>query len=207
MTTNITGLSYTSSPGIVPGHVRPASDIDLINRVVAGNRLALQVLYARHQLAVFRFALRIVRDEAIAEDVVNEVFFEAWKKACTFQGHSQVSTWLLAITRHKAIEMLRRRRAPTEALDGDACQSVEDGADDPEVAVQKKQKGSILFECLSNLSPVHREVIDLVYYHEKSIDEVAAIIGVPRNTVKTRMFYARRQLASLLAAKGVVRAA
>jgi RNA polymerase sigma-70 factor (ECF subfamily) len=69
--------------------------------------------------------------------------------------------------------------------------------------MHKKQRGTILFESLSSLSPLHREIVDLVYYHEKSIDEVAAILGVSPNTVKTRMFYARQRLADLLAAKGL----
>jgi RNA polymerase sigma-70 factor (ECF subfamily) len=64
----------------------------------------------------------------------------------------------------------------------------------------------VLQECLGQLSPAHREIIDLVYYHEKTIDEVAEIIGVPQNTVKTRMFYARKRIAELLAVKGVERA-
>ena len=134
--------------------------------------------------------------------MVKEVFLDGWKKADTFAVRSQVSTWLLAMTRHKAIETLRRR--PTDALDDEDCESIEDTSDGPERALQKKQDASILFNCLEKLSPVHREIIDLVYYHEKSVDEVARIIGAPRNTVKTRMFYARRHLGELLAAQGIV---
>ena len=100
--------------------------------------------------------------------------------------------------------MLRRR--PTEPLDGDICDKIADASDDPETTIAKNQKRSILFNCLSKLSAAHREVIDLVYYHQKTIDEVAAITGLERNTVKTRMFYARRRLAELLGAQGIVTA-
>jgi RNA polymerase sigma-70 factor, ECF subfamily len=188
----------TAGPGPV---ATETSDERLIERIAAGNRLAMHLLYARHHVRIFRFAIRIVHDEGLAEDVVNEVFLKVWRKAGTFAGRSQVSTWLLAITRHKAWEIARRRS--TDRLDDDAYEGVADTSDSPESSVCKKQNGSILLDCLSNLPPRQREIIDLVYYHEKSIDEAAAILGVPRNTVKTRMFYARRRLAQLLATKGV----
>src|SRR5262249_37890143 len=139
--------------------------------------------------------------EPAAEDTVNEVFFDVWRKADQFEGRSQVSTWLLAIARHKALEALRHRS--TERLDEDAAALIEDPADNPEVAVHKKKTGSILRKCLAQLSPAHREIIDLVYYHGKSIDDAAEIIGIAQNTVKTRMFYARKQLAELLGLEGI----
>ena len=76
-----------------------------------------------------------------------------------------------------------------------------------ETAMQKQQQSTVLAECLTQLSPAHREIIDLVYYHEKTVDEVAEIIGVPQNTVKTRMFYARKRIGELMAARGLDRAA
>ena len=92
---------------------------------------------------------------------------------------------------------------PIEELDDDPAGAIEDTSDDPEVLVQKKDKGAALKKCLQSLSAEHREVIDLVYYHEKSVEEVGAIIGIPQSTVKTRMFYARKQLADLLKGAGV----
>jgi len=174
-----------------------ASDEQLIKAISGGDRHAMKLLYARHSVRVFRFALRFVADEGAAEDLVNEVFLDVWRKAGGFAGHSQVSTWLLAIARNKAIAATRRRTC--EPLNDNICETIQDGADDPETAMGKSQTRSLLSQCLTNLSPAHREVIDLVYYHEKSIDEVAEIIQVPPNTVKTRMFYARNHLAKLLA--------
>ena len=116
-----------------------------------------------------------------------------------------MSTWLLAVTRHKALQAMRRR--PTEPLSGDVCDMIaDDASDDPETAIGKSQKRSILFNCLSKLSAAHREVVDLVYYHQKTIDEVAAITGLEPNTVKTRMFYARKRLAEMLGAQGIATA-
>ena len=178
-----------------------ASDDALIDAIADGDRHALEVLYSRHSAGVYRFALRFVADEGIAEDVMNEVFLDVWRKAKSFEGRSQVSTWLLGVARNKALVITRRRRP--ELLNDEACEAIEDAADDPERAIQRKQNGSILFECLKNLSPVHREIINLIYYHGKSIDEAAQTIRVPRNTVKTRIFYARSHLAKLLVEAGV----
>jgi len=181
----------------------PATDEALIRRIAQGDRLAMQVLFARHQVKVYRFVLRIVGNAAAAEDLISEVFLDVWQQADRFEGRSAVSTWLLAIARFKALSAVRRKGEA--ALDDETAAAIEDDRDDPEVAVQKKDKGEILRKCLERLSPEHREVIDLVYYHEKSVEEVAEIVHIPENTVKTRMFYARRKLGELLKQAGVER--
>ena len=183
---------------------RDASDAALVEAIAGGDKNALQVLYRRHHVKVYRFALRFIRDEAAAEDVVSEVFIDVWRQAGRFECRSQVSTWLLAITRNKALSALRRR-AETQ-LDEEVAEFIEDTADNPEVAMQKQERSAILRSCLEQLSPAHREIIDLVYYHEKSIDEVAEVIGVPANTVKTRMFYARKRIGEMMASQGLERA-
>jgi RNA polymerase sigma-70 factor, ECF subfamily len=179
------------------------SDDALIARIAQGDRLAMQVLYGRHHVRVYRFGLRLVRNEQLAEDLIGEVFLDVWRQAGKFEGRSAVSTWLLAITRFKALSSLRRRK--DAELDEEAAAAIEDTADNPEVAVQKKDTSAALRKCLTSLSPDHREIVDLVYYHEKSVEEVAEIVGIPENTVKTRLFYARKKLADLLKAAGVER--
>lgn len=163
----------------------------------------MQVLFARHHVRVFRFVVRLVRNESTAEDLISEVFLDVWRQAGRFEGRSQVSTWLLAIARFKALSALRRR--PEQELDEETAGAIEDQSDDPEVALEKKDKSAIIRKCLTGLSAEHREIIDLVYYHEKSVEEVAEIVGIPENTVKTRMFYARKRLAELLKAEGIER--
>ena len=187
-----------------PAAPQAASDEAMIARMAAGDRLAMRVLFARHHVRVYRFVLRLVRDETLAEDVIGEVFLDVWRQASSFKGRSAVSTWLLAIARFKALSSLRRRGEAQ--LDENAARAIADGGDDPEVAMQKKEQHALLRACWSRLSPEHRDIIDLVYYQEKAVGEVAEIIGVPENTVKTRMFYARRRLAELLEAAGVDRA-
>jgi len=160
----------------------------------------MRVLYARHNVRVYRFVLRLTGNTATAEDLVSEVFLDVWLDAKKFEGRSQPLTWLLAIARNKAIETMRRRS--TEQLDDDAAALIEDPADDPESATERKDRASLLQRCLIQLSPAHREVIDLAYYHEKSMEEVAEIVGISSATVKTRMHYARRRIAELLAESG-----
>jgi RNA polymerase sigma-70 factor (ECF subfamily) len=147
--------------------------------------------------------VRLVKNESTAEDLISDVFLDVWRQAGRFEGRSAVSTWLLSIARFKALSALRRR--PDEELDEDTAGAIEDPSDDPEIALEKKDKSALIRKCLSGLSAEHREVVDLVYYHEKSVEEVAEIVGIPENTVKTRMFYARKKLAELLKAEGIER--
>ena len=186
--------------------VATPSELDqaLIGEVARGNKLAMRTLFLRHQVRVFRFVLRIVRDRIQAEDVMSDVFLEVWQRADRFEGRSAVSTWLLAIARHKALTALKAR--PLERLDDDLVLAMPDPARDPEAEVGEKDRGAVLRRCLNDLSPEHSEIIDLVYYQEKSIKEIAEILGIALNTVKTRMFYARRRLATLLAASGIEQA-
>jgi RNA polymerase sigma-70 factor, ECF subfamily len=183
--------------------MQATSDEVLIGRIANGDRLAMQVLFARHHVRVFRFVVRLVRNETTAEDLISEVFLDVWRQAGRFEGRSAVTTWLLSIARFKALSALRRR--PDEELDEETAGAIEDPSDDPEVALEKKDKSAIIRKCLTGLSAEHREIIDLVYYHEKSVEEVVEIVGIPENTVKTRMFYARKKLAELLKAAGIER--
>lgn len=178
-----------------------ASDEALIGRIAAGDKAAMQVLFERHQIRVYRFVLRLVRNETVAEDLISDVFLDVWRQADRFAGRSTVSTWLLGIARFKALSVLRRR--PEEELDEAMIEAIPDDADDAEVTVQKKDKAGIMRDCIRALTADHREIIDLVYYHEKSVNEVAIILDIPEATVKTRMFYARKKLGDLLRSRGV----
>ena len=183
----------------------PLSDATLIKQIADGNKLAMRALFARHQVRVYRFALRIVRDTALADDVVSEVFIDAWQHAGRYEGRSTVSTWLLGITRHKALTAANRRQ--TESIDSETAMNVVDPGNSPEAELGQKDTGAVIRRCLASLTPEHAEIIDLVYYQDKSIREIVEILGIPENTVKTRMFYARRRLAALVTAEGVERAA
>jgi RNA polymerase sigma-70 factor, ECF subfamily len=193
-------------PDVGPGGgamIPAADDCRLVARIAAQDQAALRAFYARHQNRVFRFLLRLVRQDAIAEELTNEVFIEAWRNAGSFQGKASAATWLLSIAHHRAVSWLRRRRE--EGWNAEVAGEIADPDDDPEVRLQKTNKAALLRRCLLQLSPEQREIVDLVYYHEMSIGEVSSIVGIPESTVKTRMFYARKRLSELLRAAGVDR--
>lgn len=183
--------------------VAGATDEQLMQRIAAGDRVAIQSLFARHYARVYRFVLRQVRSETMAEEVANEVFLEAWRQADRFETRAQVSTWLLAIARNKAVSLLRKRREVALA-DGQG-EAIEDDADTPETAMQKVDKSAALLRAINQLSADHKTVIELIYYHEKALHEVSEILAIPLNTVKTRCFHARKKLAELLQQAGIDR--
>jgi RNA polymerase sigma-70 factor (ECF subfamily) len=196
---NISSLRPNAAAVAAPAQApttQASSDEMLVARIAAGDRLAMQTLFARHRTYVYRWLLRFVGNETVAEDLLSDVFFDVWQQAGRFEGRSAVSTWLLSIARFKALSARRRR---THAELNDTIEStVADPADNAEVLLEKKHQGEVLRNALTKLSPEHREIIDLVYYHEKSVDEAAEILGIPAATVKTRMFYARKKLAELV---------
>jgi RNA polymerase sigma-70 factor (ECF subfamily) len=188
--------AVAAASALATAAAKTSADENLVNQIAAGSKPAMQALFARHRTYVYRWLLRFVSNEALAEDLLSEVFLDVWRQAGRFQYRSSVSTWLMSIARHKALSV-RRRRTDAE-LDEKIEATIADPADDPEVALQEKDRGERLRRALMRLSPEHRQVIDLVYYHEKSVDEVAHILDVPPATVKTRMFYARKKLAELV---------
>ena len=196
---NVIALNAAGQQGIITA--RATSDEMLLENIAGGDRSAMHTLYARHNVRVYRFVLRMLRDTSAAEDLVSQVFLDVWRTASQFEGRSQVSTWLLSIARFKALTALRQRKY--EDIDQDDVMEIADQADTPEASLDRSRTSAILRACVAKLSPAHREIVNLVYYHEKSVEEVAGLIGIPASTVKTRMFYARKQLADLLKTAGI----
>ena len=163
--------------GTVTGAVlarAPASDTSdemLVKRIAAGDKLAMQVLFARHRTNIYRWLFRFVGNETVAEDLLSDVFFDVWQQAGRFEGRSAVSTWLLSIARFKALSA--RRRRTDAALDETIETTVADSADNPEIALQKKSRGEHVRAALMKLSADHREILELVYYHENSVEDCA----------------------------------
>jgi RNA polymerase sigma-70 factor, ECF subfamily len=178
-----------------------ASDRALVARIVQRDQAAMAALMARYQTRVFRFVLRYVGSRELAEDVVREVFFAAWQSAPRFESRSTVSTWLLAIARYRALSARQQSGAPADPMTDELAATIADPTDLPDAAIERRQSIEQLRECLAMLPPADGALFDLVYYHEKSLREVAEILGVPVNTVKTRMVRARRRLAALMTAR------
>lgn len=166
-----------------------SEDLALFTRVANGDRQAFRLLYEQHADRVFRFAMSIVRQAHLAEDVLQETMIVVWRQAKTFKGNSKVSTWILGITRNLAFNLLRKEkrgdRLPKE-------KSHVDPAKQAEMSVHIER-------ALGTLPDTHREVVHLVYYEEMNLREAAEVLGIPEGTVKSRMHYARKALAKELA--------
>src|ERR1700750_1251552 len=166
---NVIAMNAQASQSIIAAQA--TSDDMLLESIANGNRTSMHILYCRHNVRVYRFILRIVRDATTAEDLVSQVFLDVWRTAGQFEGRAQVSTWLLSIARFKALTALRQR--PHQAIDQDEVLEIADEADTPEASLDRSNTSAILRACVAKLSPAHREIINLVYYHEKSVEEGA----------------------------------
>jgi RNA polymerase sigma-70 factor, ECF subfamily len=187
-------------------HSVEEADAVLMQRVATADRSAMHILFSRHHLAVYRLALQRLQDRAMAEDVTSEVFLEVWRQADRFDGRSAALTWILAIARRKTFAARPESRLKPRLTYGDAGAAAEsaDGPDAPrQERDRQRDRHTVLRTCMTQLPAEHREVIDLVYYQEQSMESVATILGVPRSTAKTRVFSARKQLADALKKSGV----
>jgi len=169
-----------------------------MSRIAAGDEAAMHGLFSRHNIAVYRFLLQQLRDKALAEEVTSEVFLDVWRHPRGFEGRSTVLTWILANARRRALSARSSRRGPGFDRADDP-----DSADDPDAPLQAADHSAVLRRCITRLSAEHREVIDLVYYQEQSMDSVATILGISPNTARTRVFSARQRLADKLKKSGV----
>jgi RNA polymerase sigma-70 factor, ECF subfamily len=157
--------------------------------------------------------LGIVKDRSLADDLVGELFLQVWRNAHRFGAHPGLSTWLLAIARDTATAAIKRRKIPEErdeapSIEDQAARpgrSAEDQAASPGLSTQAINRQKVLHVCVTKLSPNHREILDLVYYHEESIEAVAKIVGIPFHTVTLRMLEARNHFAALVPNGGVDR--
>ncbi|HET7202620.1 MAG TPA: sigma-70 family RNA polymerase sigma factor [Steroidobacteraceae bacterium] len=176
---------------------RPADAVEqqLILRVAGGDREAFRELYVSYHRRLARFLTRLTRRYDVAEEIINDTLWVVWRKAPEFRGGSKVSTWIMSIAYRRALKTLRRLNlGATVALhDPSSAPAERDGAND-----ETGELRDWLDQALVQLPADQRLVIELAYYHGLSCAEVAQIADCPLNTVKTRMFHARRKLRLLL---------
>jgi len=179
---------------------RKASAVDeaLIERVANGDETALRALIDRHQPRLSRYVLRFLRDHSLVDDVLGETFFAVWRQAATFERRSSVATWLSAIARYTALSHSERKTLAVEPLSQVHAASLADSRPHPDAVIEGREMLSLLRQSLLDLPPEQAVVFDLAYFRDKSIQEIASITGAPKNTIKWRMFRARRQLAAAL---------
>ena len=176
---------------------RSAQDeVRLIDDVRAGDLRAFETLYRIYHLRLSHFLMRMLRRPVVVDEVLNDTLLVVWKRADSFNGRSKVSTWIFAIAYRKALKALRRLDDPMEDKFADKRASGEAG---PEQQLGQSQTRAALTDALDDLSHDHRTVVDLAYFHEMGYREIAEIMACPVDTVKTRMYHARRNLRSRLA--------
>jgi RNA polymerase sigma-70 factor (ECF subfamily) len=176
----------------------PDLELDLIRRVAKGDRDAFAEIYERYYTRLFRFVARLTPSVDIAEEVVNDVMVVVWRTAGRFQEASRPSTWILGIGYRTALKRSRRQRRLGEQELDDEFPSRQD---DAEAVFARREKGWKVQRALEKLSPEHRAVVQLTLFDEFSYAQIAKIVDCPENTVKTRMFHARRHLKRLLNAQ------
>lgn len=177
-------------------------DLELgwIQRIAEGDREAFEKLYTTYQTRIFRYLLRMTGDTGSAEELTNDTMVAAWKGASGFKGQSKASTWLFAIARNKALNSMRRAQPVTVEIDPSLGLAATDGS--PERALHQGLLRDQMQLALAQLSPEHREVVELTFYEGLSYPEIAEIVHCPVNTVKTRMFYAKKKIQEFLKGRG-----
>jgi RNA polymerase sigma factor (sigma-70 family) len=189
--------------------IAPHDEHALLRRVAAQDRKAFEALYQTYYRRLFAYLLKVTRRAEMVEELVNDVMLAVWTGAGRFDGRSRVSTWIFGIAYHKALKALARNASPLagparQPADGEGREpELAAAGDEPESLVTRRELATTLGKALGNLSPEQRAVVELTYYYELSYQEISEIVGCPVNTVKTRMFHARRRLRELLPRFGV----
>ena len=173
----------------------------LLARVAKKDREALAEVYARFQRPLFRYLFHLLRQKELAEDVLQEVMLVVWQKAPTFQGTAQAASWIFGIAHHQAFKALRRDASST-LIELEAAAELADEALDPEADLLRQTTHEEIAQALACLTPEHREVLELAFFQDFACKEIAAIVGIPLGTVKSRLSYARRALKAALLQHG-----
>ncbi len=171
-----------------------AGDRDLLRRISCADRDAFQQLYLDYHKRLARFLVRVTSCYDDLEEVINDALLIVWQRAGEFRGASRVSTWIFGIAYHRALKSIRRsktrsRTIELEIRDGEAV------VDDATRAAENRQ---LLELALASLPDEQRLVLVLAYYRDFSCEQIAAILDCPVNTVKSRMFHARRKLRTII---------
>ncbi len=177
-------------------------EVALLAQIAKGSREAFEAFYRFHEQRLYRYLYGLVREQTVAEELVVDVMLEVWRGAGRFRGASKVSTWLIGIARHKALTLMRRRPLPTDPVEEVAATLDAPGVD-PLGQLEESEKAQQVRQALQALSSEHREVLELAFAHALSYQEIAGLVGIPVNTVKTRVYYAKQQLKRILEPLGL----
>ena len=189
-------MGLVSRPSRVPSE--GPDDVELVRRLQAGDRTAVDDLYERFRRPAFSLARRILGDDAMAEDVLQDVFLSVWRDPWAYErARGSFSSWLLAVVHHKAVDAVRREESQRRrtALAGDELMLAEPTATrDVDEEAWSRVVAEQVRSALGALTPPQREALTLAYYGGYTQREVAALTGAPLGTVKTRMLGGMRRL-------------
>lgn len=175
-------------------HVHDHSEEALLADVAAGQSTAFDRLYELYAQRIFQYIRTFVSDTTLAEEVVGDTMMAVWRGAGTFSRTSRVSTWIFGIARHKALDAIRRTAKHQRDIDLDQVAEMPHAGASPIDAIHRNQTAALTQQALRGLSRDHREILRLVFYEELPYDEIASLLAIPENTVKTRVYYAKQQL-------------
>jgi len=177
-----------------------STDLDLIDAIADHDERSFDVLYHRYNVSLYNYILRLIHRPHVAEEILQEVFLAVWEGAGRFKGRAKVKTWLFRIAHYQAVSWLRRKR---EVLTDDGELPDRPVPPRTESQVIASWQTDTVRTALDKLSPEHRAVLELAFFHEMSYAEIAEVLECPVGTVKSRMSYARRNLTGHLKAQGV----
>lgn len=175
-------------------HGHDGSEPDLLEAVAAGDLASFERLYRLYETRIFQYVRTLVHDRAAAEEIVGDVMLAVWRGAGTFSRTARVSTWIFGIARHKALDSLRRSSRRQRETELDEAMDLPHSQDCPLDGVHRREVATLTQRALLKLSPEHQEVLRLVFYEELPYDDIARLLSIPANTVKTRVYYAKRNL-------------
>jgi RNA polymerase sigma-70 factor (ECF subfamily) len=170
----------------------------LLRGIAARDQAALAKLHALMGRRIHAFSVRLTHDPDLANEVVSDTLLDVWRYPERFNGQSKVGTWILAIAKYKTMHALRQRRRPHVDID-DMADSLISEMGDPESTKLANERARELRKCIQRLPEEQRECLHMVYFEDLTLAEVAEFQGVPENTVKTRLFHARKKLEVYLA--------
>lgn len=168
-----------------------AAVLDLLKKVGSGDEAAFGALYRAYGRRIHAYALKLLRDADLAEKATEDAMFEIWRHPERFDGSSAFSTWLIAVLRHKAFDALRARSDAAEDID-DYADELESPLPDGFAALADRQRRDGVRLCMERLPAAQLECLHLAFFEDLRLAEIAAIQACPENTVKTRLFHARR---------------
>jgi len=186
---------HSDAPDPARGPAADALELELLAGVRRGRRGDFDALYRIYHPRLTRFLAHMLRQTDLLEEVLNDTLLVLWQRPDSFDGRSKLSTWIFGIAYRKGLKALSRLDLP---VDGDDAEEPADSAPGPEQRLGQAQVRERLRSAMAELSPEHRAVVELCYFHDMAYGEIADIVGCPPETVKTRMFYARKRLRLLL---------